>query len=191
MAKKATTSKAPVEKPVKKTKSAPKRAADAGADKPARKPAAKPTAKRASKKPAEHAPQPAPKPATPGARDFAVEAARLLSDNKCIDVVVLDVSGISPMTDFIVIGSGTSDRQMRSTLDDVAELGRARQYTLSRRSVDDRATWVLADFVDVVVHLFEPNTRAYYDLEMMWGDAPRVSWERTSPPARARRATAE
>lgn len=191
MAKKATTSKAPVEKPVKKTKSAPKRAADAGADKPARKPAAKPTAKRASKKPAEQAPQPAPKPATPGARDFAVEAARLLSDNKCIDVVVLDVSGISPMTDFIVIGSGTSDRQMRSTLDDVAELGRARQYTLSRRSVDDRATWVLADFVDVVVHLFEPNTRAYYDLEMMWGDAPRVSWERTTPPARARRATAE
>lgn len=188
MAKKATTSKAPVEKPVKKAKSAPKRAVDAGADKPARKPAAKPTAKRAPK-PA--AAEPAPKPATPGARDFAVEAARLLSDNKCIDVVVLDVSGISPMTDFIVIGSGTSDRQMRSTLDDVAELGRARQYTLSRRSVDDRATWVLADFVDVVVHLFEPNTRAYYDLEMMWGDAPRVSWERTTPPARARRATAE
>lgn len=186
MAKKATTSKAPAEKPAKKSKSTPKRAAatSEGADKPARKPAAKRAAKPAA--------EPAPKSATPGARDFAIEAARLLSDNKCIDVVVLDVSGISPMTDFIVIGSGTSDRQMRSTLDDVAELGRARQYTLSRRSVDDRATWVLADFVDVVVHLFEPNTRAYYDLEMMWGDAPRVSWERSSPPpARARRVASE
>lgn len=186
MAKKATTSKAPAEKPAKKSKSTPKRAAatSEGAEKPARKPAAKRAAKPAA--------EPAPKPATPGARDFAIEAARLLSDNKCIDVVVLDVSGISPMTDFIVIGSGTSDRQMRSTLDDVAELGRARQYTLSRRSVDDRATWVLADFVDVVVHLFEPNTRAYYDLEMMWGDAPRVSWERSSPPpARARRVASE
>ena len=45
-------------------------------------------------------------------------------------------------------------------------------------SADDRASWLLADFVDVIVHVFEPNTRAHYDLEMLWGDAPRLEWER-------------
>lgn len=123
-------------------------------------------------------------------RAFAIEAARLLSDDKCTDIVVLDVTNLTSVSDFIVIGTGTSDRQMRSVLDDVAELGAASGNSIVRRSVDDRATWVLADFVDVVVHLFEPNTRAYYDLEMMWGDAPKVSWERAPgerPPVRNRR----
>jgi ribosome-associated protein len=116
------------------------------------------------------------------AREFAIEAARLVSDDKCTDVVVVDVRGLSAVSDFLVIGSGTSDRQMRSVLHHVAELGNGRGFHMVRSSKDDRATWLLADFVDVVVHLFEPNTRAHYDLETMWGDAPRLTWERTEPP---------
>lgn len=112
------------------------------------------------------------------ARAFAIEAARLMSDDKCIDIVVLDVTALTSVSDFIVIGTGTSDRQMRSTLGDITEFGRTSGHQVARRSEDDRATWVLADFVDVVCHLFEPNTRAYYDLEMMWGDAPRIDWAR-------------
>lgn len=112
------------------------------------------------------------------ARAFAIEAARLMSDDKCVDIVVLDVTALTSVSDFIVIGTGTSDRQMRSTLGDITELGRNLGHNVARRSEDDRATWVLADFVDVVCHLFEPNTRAYYDLEMMWGDAPRIDWSR-------------
>ncbi len=115
-------------------------------------------------------------------REFAIEAARLLLDDKCTDIVLLDVSAVSSVTDFIIIGSGTSDRQMKSTLGDVAELARSVGHEVVRRSIDDRATWVLADFVDVVVHLFEPNTRAYYDLEMLWGEVPRLDWERTEAP---------
>jgi ribosome-associated protein len=112
------------------------------------------------------------------ARVFAVEAARTLSDDKCEDVVVLDVSGISPVSDFIVIGSGTSERQMRSVLAHVEDQGRGSGFAPFHSSDDDRGTWLLADFVDVVVHVFEPNTRAHYDLEMLWGDAPRIAWER-------------
>ncbi len=101
-----------------------------------------------------------------------------MSDDKCEDVVVLDVGEKSSVTEFLVIGSGTSDRQMRSALHHVEELGSRTGYGVLRSSSDDRATWLLADFVNVVVHLFEPNTRAHYDLEMMWGDAKRLAWQR-------------
>jgi ribosome-associated protein len=109
---------------------------------------------------------------------FAIEVAQLVRDDKCEDVVVLDVRGKSPVTDYIVIGSGTSDRQMRSVLNHVEDLAATQGNQCVRRSIDERATWILADFVDVVVHLFEPNTRAHYDLEMLWGDAKKVAWER-------------
>lgn len=112
---------------------------------------------------------------------FAIEAARHLSDDKCVDVLVLDVRALSQVTDFIVIGTGTSDRQMRSSLKNVEEFGEASGNPVFRSSTDDRATWLLADFVDVIVHVFEPNARAHYDLEMLWGDAPRLEWQRPSP----------
>ncbi|MAY75724.1 MAG: ribosome silencing factor [Phycisphaerae bacterium] len=118
------------------------------------------------------------------ALDFATDCARSLRGSKCENVVILDVRELSQVTRFIVIGSGTSDRQMNSALDDVAELGEERGLSAFRTSKDDRSTWLLADFVEVVVHLFEPNTRAYYDLEMLWGDAPRVTW-RTPNEAKA------
>lgn len=117
---------------------------------------------------------------------FAVEAARLLHDDKCTDVVLLDVREISQVTDFILVASGTSDRQMRSALDDVQTLGAERGFPAFRTSVDDRAVWVLADCVDVVVHIFEPNARAHYDLEMLWGDAERLPWSRDGAPAPGR-----
>ncbi|MGP1272009.1 MAG: ribosome silencing factor [Phycisphaerales bacterium] len=114
----------------------------------------------------------------PGARSFAAEAARLMADSKCTDVVALDLRGRSPVADSLVIGTGTSDRQMHSVADDLAELGRSAGYPALRTSSDDRATWIVIDFGTVIAHLFEPNTRAYYDLEMLWGDAEHIRWER-------------
>lgn len=119
------------------------------------------------------------------ARAFAIDAARTLADNKCEHVVVLDVGRLSQVTDYIVIASGTSNRQMAASLHHVQELGEAQGHTCFRTSADDNSLWLLADFVDVVVHVFEPNTRAHYDLEMLWGDAPHVAWER---PRTARKA---
>jgi ribosome-associated protein len=121
------------------------------------------------------------------ARAFAIEAARTLADDKCEDVVVLDVRSLSQVSDFIVIGSGTSERQMRSVLKNVREMGEKTGFMAFRSNDDERATWLLADFVHVVVHVFEPNTRAHYDLEMLWGDAERIPWARGArEPARTK-----
>lgn len=112
------------------------------------------------------------------ARGAAIEIARILDDDKCDDIVVLDVSKLSQVSDYLVLASGTSDRQMRSAGDDAAEIAASHGFPAYRRSVDDRTTWIVLDCIDVVVHVFEPNTRAHYDLEMLWGDAERVAWER-------------
>lgn len=146
--------------------------------------ASKPKAPRS--KPARRAPAkaaaPKSRPAAPGReellRAFAIDAARLLRDDKCEDVVLLDVRGHSQVTDYVLVGSGTSERQMRSVLQHVEELGATRGMHAFRASTDERAAWLLVDFVDMVAHLFEPNTRAHYDLESLWPDATRVPWER-------------
>ena len=109
---------------------------------------------------------------------FATDIARLCHDLHCTDVLVLDVRGLSQVTDFLVVASGTSDRQMHSVLDHSLETGEQSGFAAIRTNIDSRSVWLVADFVDVVLHLFEPQTRAYYDLEMLWGDAPRVEWER-------------
>ncbi|MCC6322867.1 MAG: ribosome silencing factor [Phycisphaerales bacterium] len=115
----------------------------------------------------------------PGAtRKLAVEAARLAQDDKCTDIALLDVRGICQVADYILICSGSSDRQMRTTAQEIGELAQEHGYPPFRQSVDDRTTWIVVDCVDIVVHIFEPDTRAHYDLEMLWSDAPRVEWER-------------
>ena len=114
----------------------------------------------------------------------------MLDDDKCHDIVVLDVRGLSHVTDYIVIASGTSDRQMRSAIKNVEEQGEAAGFRAFRSSTDERASWLLADFVDVIVHVFEPNTRAHYDLEMLWGDAPRIEWHRSKDRPKPGRRTA-
>ncbi len=112
---------------------------------------------------------------------FAIDAARMLRDDKCEQIVLLDVRDLSQVTDYIIIGTGTSQRQMASTLDHIEDLGKEHGFDRHTESRDDRSLWLLADFVDVVVHLFEPNTRAHYDLEMLWGDAPRIEWDNGAP----------
>lgn len=107
-------------------------------------------------------------------RAFAAALARSIIDDKCEHVVILDVAELTTVTSCIVIGSGTSDRQMKASLDHLDEVADAFDTKVARISEDDGTTWLLADFVDVVVHLFEPNARAYYDLESMWSDAPRL-----------------
>ncbi len=116
-------------------------------------------------------------------RAFAAALARSIIDDKCEHVIVLDVVEMTTVTSCIVIGTGTSDRQMKSALDNLKEVADAFGTHVARVSEDEGTTWLLADYVDVVVHLFEPNARAYYDLESMWIDAPRI--EPAPPPERA------
>lgn len=110
--------------------------------------------------------------------DFVVEAARLLRDLHGENVVAFDVRGMSQLTDYIIIASGTSDRQIRAAGRHLEEL--AETFGLERLGSerDESATWLVLDFISVMVHLFEPARRAHYDLEMLWGDAPRIDWRR-------------
>ncbi len=117
--------------------------------------------------------------ASADARQFAIEVARIIHDNKCGDVTALDLRGISPVTDFVLIGTGTSDRQMRAVADLVIEYGKKvgqRPYGFCGY---DSAAWIIVDYVDVVLHVFAKPYRNYYDLELLWGDAPRVEWTRS------------
>jgi len=110
------------------------------------------------------------------ARDLAVQAARIARDDNAEDVLILDLRGISPVTDYFVIATGTSDRQLRAVCDEIAAQGKAIGQQVWHVAGRDSADWILLDFVDVVVHLFEQSRRAYYDLELIWGEAPRIDW---------------
>jgi ribosome-associated protein len=110
-------------------------------------------------------------------RQFAIEAARLAANTMCRHVVVLDVSHISPVADYFVIATGTSARQMRTVADETDQLAIARSYRALARDGYEGASWILCDYVDVILHLFDDQARAYYDLDNLWGDAPRVAWQ--------------
>jgi ribosome-associated protein len=116
------------------------------------------------------------KPVT--ARQLAIAAARLAFDSHCEEVLVLDVRQQSPVTDFYVIGTGTSDRQIRSVADEIAAYGKQHGYPAWHMAGETSAQWIVLDFVDVVVHLFDDEHRHYYDLELLWGDAKKVAWVR-------------
>ena len=120
-----------------------------------------------------------PKQTTLGV-EFAQALARIANDNRAEDVLILDLRGLSPVADFFVIATGTSDRQLRAIADHMDEYAKGvnqKRYGLIGYQT---AAWVLADYVDVVVHLFDPARRHYYDLELLWGDAPRVEWQQAA-----------
>lgn len=112
------------------------------------------------------------------ARELAIQAARIAHDDHGEDVIILDLKGISPVTDYFVIATGTSGRQLRSVCDEIVDHGKGSGHRVWQVAGRDSGEWIVMDFVDVVVHLFEPSRRAYYDLELIWGEAPRVDWKR-------------
>ena len=111
-------------------------------------------------------------------REFAIEAARLLDDRHCEDVRLLDVRGLSQVCDYVLLGSGTSDRQMKSVASELKDLGGEHDHRCFRTNQDAAATWIVADFIDLVAHVFEPAQRAYFDLEGLWSDASSIEWQR-------------
>ena len=110
------------------------------------------------------------------ARQLAIQSARLAANTRCTNVAVLDVSGISPVTDFLVLATGTSPRQMKTVCDDLEEMAEAQNSKAFSRVGDDSASWTCIDFIDVVVHVFSQEARSYYDLDGLWGDAKIVEW---------------
>ena len=110
------------------------------------------------------------------AGEFALAAARIAESRHSTNVIVLDLRGISPATDYYVIATGTSDRQMRTVADEISTAGREQGFPRFGRAGYDQARWILLDFVEVVVHIFDSEGRDYYDLELLWGDAKKIDY---------------
>jgi len=124
--------------------------------------------------------------AVPPSRDVAIAAARAAADKQATDIVVLDVSKIIVITDHFVICSAGNQRQIRSVIDAVEAALRDLGVKPMRREGEAEAGWWLLDYVDVVVHVFGEEERAYYDLERLWSDAPQVGWQRSDAASGAR-----
>jgi ribosome-associated protein len=110
-------------------------------------------------------------------RAIALAAAEAARDKQAADVVVLDVAELLSITDYFVICSTSSNRQLKTVIQAVEERVR-KELDLRpvRREGEADAGWWLLDYVDVVVHVFGEEERAYYDLERLWSDAPRPGW---------------
>jgi len=104
---------------------------------------------------------------------LAALAAGFASDKKAGDLVEIDLRGIVGYTDFFVLATGNTDRQVKAIHDAIHE-GLKKDHGLLPQRVEGlpEARWVLMDYIDVVVHVFTPEARAFYDLDSLWGEAP-------------------
>ena len=107
-------------------------------------------------------------------------AARAASSKQGADIVVLDVSELITITDFFVIVSGSSDRQLKTIAEEVERAVKAVGVKPVREEGDAGARWLLIDYVDFVVHVFHEEERDFYRLENLWRDAPVVEWQEAS-----------
>jgi ribosome-associated protein len=107
------------------------------------------------------------------AEEKAALTSRIAADKKAMDVVVLDMRDASSITDYFLICSGGSERQVRAIADAIDEqLGQSGIASLGVEGYRE-GRWILMDYGDVIVHVFSQETRDFYDLERLWGDVPR------------------
>jgi ribosome-associated protein len=106
-------------------------------------------------------------------RELVAEIARYAAEKKALDVVELDLRGVLGYTDYFLVCSGNTGRQAKAIHDSILE-GLKRDHQTVPRRVEgfSRAGWILMDYLDVVVHIFTPETREFYRLEELWGEAP-------------------
>lgn len=102
-------------------------------------------------------------------------ALRAASDKKALDIVVLDLREIASFTDYFVVTSGTNVRQVQAIADEVVEQLKKQGTRAARVEGYNTAEWVLVDYGDFIVHVFEDKARKFYDLERLWRDAKRVA----------------
>ena len=104
---------------------------------------------------------------------LAGKIAGFAAEKKAIDIVELDLRGVLEYTDFFVVCSGNTDRQVKAIHDGV-HFGMKKEHAMLPRRVEgvSEAHWILMDYLDVIVHVFTPETRSFYALERLWGEVP-------------------
>ena len=109
--------------------------------------------------------------------ELALRIVELAEDKKAADIVLLDLGELTTVADAFVICSGGTDRQTKAIHDGIHQGLKERHGLLPRRVEGvSEARWILMDYLDVVVHVFTPDTRAYYRLEQLWGEVPSRAW---------------
>jgi len=118
-----------------------------------------------------------PTDAQAAAESRACLAARVAADNKGRDVIVLDMRDVTPLYDYFVLATGNSRRQIHTIAEEIDAALRAEGDRRLGIEGYETSRWVVQDYGDVVVHLFDTDARLYYALEELWADAGRVDWE--------------
>jgi ribosome-associated protein len=108
--------------------------------------------------------------------EIAQTIAEYASDRKALDIVQLDLRGLISYTDYFVVCTGRSDRQVKAIHDGI-HLGMKNEHGMLPSRVEGvtQGDWILMDYLDVLVHVFTPETRDYYRLEQLWGEAPALA----------------
>ncbi len=104
-------------------------------------------------------------------------AARIAADNKGRDILVLDLRPCTPLFDYFVIVTGTSRRQIHTLAEEIDAGLQAEGDERMGIEGYEASKWVVQDYGDIVIHVFDPDTRDYYKLEELWADAGKVDWE--------------
>ena len=104
-------------------------------------------------------------------------AYHALSDKKGEDIKIIDITGISVLADYFIIANGNSDSQVNALVDNLEEELHKAGYTLRQREGQASGSWVLLDFGDIIVHVFDKENRLFYDLERIWKDGKDVKIE--------------
>jgi ribosome-associated protein len=113
----------------------------------------------------------------PEAKEMAALAVAALEDKKALDIKILDISDISTIADYFIIASGSNRNQVQAMADSVDEaLGRAGHEVKNTEGYQN-ANWILMDFGDIIVHLFDEENRLFYDIERIWRDGKLVEKE--------------
>jgi ribosome-associated protein len=119
-------------------------------------------------------------------RQAAMKAAQYALEKKATDIHVLDLMGITTMTDFFVIATGSSDRQVKAIAENVVTEMRDKEGVTAWKSEGwDSLQWIIIDFVDFVVHVFQEEFRKYYNIERLWADAPTTEVKEEEPKPKA------
>jgi ribosome-associated protein len=115
-------------------------------------------------------------------RKLALKCRELADNKKAENIVILDVSKVSSITDYFVIASGLSEPHLRAIVDEIKE-GLQEDHDLKPRATDGtlQTSWVVLDYFDVIVHVMRDEVREKYNLEGLWGDVPRVKTRKKTP----------
>ena len=113
-------------------------------------------------------------------KEMARIAYDALSDKKGEDIKIIDITGVSVLADYFIIANGNSDSQVNALVDNVEEELNKAGYHLKQREGRANSSWILLDFGDIIVHVFDKDNRLFYDLERIWKDGKDITVEELS-----------